>query len=84
MVYLKPHLIIYGGCNADGSLKNDLWIVSLDKTPAWNLIEIKGNCPTPRMYHTMALCKHGPAKNMIFLFGGRGENKVVYNQYIIY
>lgn len=73
MVYSKPYFIVFGGNS--NRINNEVWIVNVDETQIeWKKLEINGEAPFPRMYHSAAVCKYGSASGMIITFGGRSDN----------
>lgn len=79
LVYLLPHLVVFGG-NDQTRVLNDLWILNVQKKPlAWCQIECKGEIPKPRDYHSTSLCSSGISTGMIVIFGGRDEKRVALN-----
>ncbi len=84
MVFYAPYVIIFGG-NLGNQLSNDVYISQIEENNIlkneinWHLLKTIGPTPSPRMYHSCALCKYGGASNMIILFGGRTENNVPLN-----
>ena len=88
MIYNKPYLILFGGNNGKREL-NDIFITKFDKIEKnsitefniilWRELDIKDNVPSPRMYFPISLCEYGDSRNMIFIYGGKGINKEVYN-----
>lgn len=87
MVYLPPHLLVYGGIIKDKSkFSSDIWMINLDikinnENYEWKIIDTgKENIkPPPRMYHSAGICREGRAKGMIIVFGGRDEEKNMLN-----
>lgn len=71
-------IIIHGGNNGTQVL-NDLWILSLEKRPSWKPIEIAGEIPRAREFHSAGFCSSGSAKGMFIIFGGQGESQAIYN-----
>ena len=45
----------------------------------WTKLDIKGELPKPRIYHSSAVCLNGIAKGMMVIFGGRGKNGKNFN-----
>lgn len=71
MVFNKPHLVVFGG-NTGSEPLNDSWSLDLEKSPhGWRKIECVGDLPSPRVYHSAALCSSGAANGMMVIFGGR-------------
>jgi protein phosphatase len=83
MIYCKPNLIVFGGVVKDkNKYSNELWTLNLDKIShndfyEWNSVQFNSNQiqPSPRMYHSMVICKAGRAKGMVMIFGGRAESE---------
>jgi diadenosine tetraphosphatase ApaH/serine/threonine PP2A family protein phosphatase len=79
MTYSKPYITIFGG-NTGTEAVNDVWCLNVEKAPfAWQKIDCKGECPTPRVYHSAALCNNGTAAGMMVIFGGRGGDQAALN-----
>lgn len=54
--------------------------MSVEKSPySWQKLECKSELPCPRVYHSAALCRSGPATGMIVAFGGRSGDQVALN-----
>ena len=84
MIFTKPFLIVFGGTSEENKCLNDLWILNIDDFDVekfqWKQIKFKGKTPSPRTYLSGCVCKGGKAKGMIVIYGGRGENKTLYNE----
>ena len=89
MIYNKPYLILFGGNNGKRDL-NDVFITKFDKIGknsihefkiiVWRELDFKNVVvPSPRMYFSISLCEYGKSQNMVFIYGGRGNNKECYN-----
>eukprot|EP01017_Pseudomicrothorax_dubius_P042425 TRINITY_DN6922_c0_g2_i1.p1 TRINITY_DN6922_c0_g2~~TRINITY_DN6922_c0_g2_i1.p1 ORF type:complete len:790 (+),score=105.53 TRINITY_DN6922_c0_g2_i1:1108-3477(+) len=73
--FAKPTLILYGGCGA-GDPVSDIWTLNVERSPyMWTRVNLKGNSPTPRAYHSAALCSQGEAAGMLIIFGGRSADQ---------
>lgn len=73
MVFFKPYLILFGGNNGNEDL-NDVWILSAKNHHfQWQKLEITGDVPPNRIYHSAAVCNYGTANGMMLTFGGRGK-----------
>ena len=74
LVYYKPFFILFGG-NLNNEVANDVWIFNSEQQPLqWTKLEIKGELPQPRIYHSAAICTYGGANGMMVVFGGRKKN----------
>lgn len=74
LVYYKPFFILFGG-NLNNEVANDVWIFNSETTPlVWNKLDITGEVPQPRIYHSAAVCSYGGANGMMVVFGGRKKN----------
>ena len=71
IVFTKPYLLVYGGNTGQQSV-NDVWCLNVDKAPfSWVSLNISGDQPSARVYHSAALCSMGSATGMMIIFGGR-------------
>ena len=71
LVYAKPNLLVFGGNNSSETV-NDVWCLNVEKAPfCWAKLEIAGELPPARTYHSAALCTFGSAQGMMVIFGGR-------------
>jgi diadenosine tetraphosphatase ApaH/serine/threonine PP2A family protein phosphatase len=76
LTYAKPFLVAFGG-NTGSEPVNDTWCLSIEKLPySWQKLDTKSEMPLARVYHSAALCRHGPAMGMIVIFGGRSGDQV--------
>ena len=74
LVYYKPFFILFGG-NLNNEVANDVWIFNSEQQPfQWTKLDIKGDLPQPRIYHSAAVCTYGGANGMMVVFGGRKKN----------
>ena len=79
LIYNKPFFILFGG-KLNSEVKNDVWILNSEQSPLhWTKLDIKGELPKPRIYHSSAVCLNGIAKGMMVIFGGRGKNGKNFN-----
>lgn len=77
LLFIKPCIYIFGGNSGVESL-NDIWSMNLEINPyKWHKIEInKDNpMPSPRAYHSAAVCLAGTAKGMVIIHGGRDNSQ---------
>ena len=75
--YLEPYVILFGG-NLNPKLLNDIWLMDLTekKKYCWIKIDVKGNIPEERLYHSSCVCPEGKYINKLIIFGGRNsQNK---------
>jgi hypothetical protein len=74
LVYYKPFFILFGG-NLNNEVANDVWILNSEQQPLrWTKLDIKGELPLPRIYHSSVVCTYGGANGMMVVFGGRKKN----------
>ena len=74
LVYYKPFFILFGG-NLNNEVANDVWIFNSEQQPFhWTKLDIKGDLPQPRIYHSASVCTYGGANGMMVVFGGRRKN----------
>lgn len=74
IVSSKPYLILFGG-NTGTEPINDVWCLNVDKAPfSWAKLEMPGDQPQPRLYHSAAMCCMGSATGMMVVFGGRSND----------
>lgn len=79
LVYIKPHLLVFGG-NTGSEPVNDVWCLNVEKAPfTWLKLEIKGDQPPTRVYHSASLCQTGSAMGMMVIFGGRTSDQSALN-----
>jgi diadenosine tetraphosphatase ApaH/serine/threonine PP2A family protein phosphatase len=79
LVFLKPYLILFAG-NYGNEAVNDVWIFNSEAQPLqWSKLEISGELPPTRVYHTSAVCNYGFANGMMVTFGGRKKEGLVLN-----
>jgi hypothetical protein len=62
---LGNRMLIFGG--DDGSLRNDVWALSLAGTPAWTQLAPSGTPPSPRRGHAAA---YDPVGHRLIVIGG--------------
>lgn len=75
LIYFKPNLLIFGGNNGTDTV-NDVWMLNVEKAPfTWTKLDIMGDLPPGRTYHSASLCTSGSATGMIVVFGGRGYDQ---------
>jgi hypothetical protein len=56
LIYVKPHLLVFAG-NTGNEPVNDVWCLNVEKAPfSWTPLEIRGETPATRVYHSAALC----------------------------
>ena len=73
MVFLKPFIVVFGG-NIGNEPNNEVWTLSIDKSPFfWSKLDIKEG-PQPRVYHAATIWKSGSKGDMVLVFGGRTFN----------
>lgn len=72
MVFNKPYLVVFGG-NSGNRAENDVWLLNINKGPfQWQKYEFQNKvCPSPRVYHSAAICEQGSAQGMMVVYGGR-------------
>lgn len=79
MVYNRPNIFLIGG-NLGSTVTNEVYVLDLeDTTLMWKKLNVPGNIPCARSYHSAAVCKYGKADSMIILFGGRDVNNTPLN-----
>jgi protein phosphatase len=79
LVFLKPYLILFAG-NYGNEAVNDVWIFNSESQPLqWSKLEIGGDLPPTRVYHTAAVCNYGFANGMMVIYGGRKKDGNVLN-----
>ena len=62
---VRQRMIVFGG--NDGSLRNDVWALSLSGTLEWKSIEPSGTPPSARQNHTAI---YDPSGDRMLVFGG--------------
>lgn len=88
MCYMKPYIVVFGG-NTGNHPTNDVWIISLEKSPfQWSKLEFSDQnrpsnspppMPTARLYHASGVCTKGNAQGMMIIFGGRDQSENALN-----
>ena len=79
LVFIKPHLLAFGG-NTGSESVSDVWCLNVEKSPfTWLKLEIQGDVPKPRVYHSACLCSTGSAMGMMVIFGGRTNDQSALN-----
>jgi protein phosphatase len=79
IVYIMPILILFGG-SGKNEIVNDIWILYTDKSPfKWEKINVNGNYPPPKVYHTSNIFKIAEQQELMVAFGGRGSDGVSHN-----
>lgn len=78
LTYTKPYLVVFGG-NTGQEAVNDYWCLKVEPPFAWLKLESKTEIPSPRVYHSAALCNSGSANGMVVIFGGRGPDQTAKN-----
>lgn len=79
MVYIKPNILVFAG-NIGTESVNDVWRISFDRTPfSWSKVELRGDLPLGRVYHSAAACLTGSASGMMVIFGGRSSDQNALN-----
>ena len=74
LVYYKPLFILFGG-NLNNEVANDVWIFNSEQQPFhWTKLDIKGEMPVPRIYHSAVVCTYGGANGMMVVFGARKKS----------
>lgn len=75
LTFTNPFLILFGG-NTEKQAVNDVWCLNTNsKMPfSWTKLNIRGELPSARVYHSAAYCGAGAATGMIVIFGGRNSN----------
>lgn len=75
LVYAKPSLLIFGGNNGNDTV-NDVWCLNVEKAPfTWVKLEVSGELPPARTYHSAAYCTTGSATGMMVIYGGRASDQ---------
>lgn len=62
---VRHRMLVFGG--GDGSLRNDVWALSLAGTPAWTQLTPTGTPPSPRKNHSLV---YDPVRDRALMFGG--------------
>ena len=79
IIFNKPYLLVFGG-NSGSSSVNDVWCLNVDKAPfSWVNLNISGDLPAARVYHSAAQCMMGSATGMMVVFGGRTNDQSALN-----
>lgn len=77
MVFFKPFIVVMGG-NIGNEPNNEVWTLSIEKSPFyWTKLELK-DPPPARVYHAATIWKNPNRGDMILIFGGRnGTNEAL-------
>jgi len=79
LVFIKPHLLVFGG-NTGSEAVNDVWCLNVERAPfSWQKLEITGEVPRVRVYHSACLCQTGSAMGMMVIYGGRTSDQSALN-----
>lgn len=79
LLFSKPHLLAFAG-NTGSETVNDVWCLNVERSPfSWSRIEVQGEQPPTRVYHSAALCTTGSASGMMVIFGGRTGDQSALN-----
>lgn len=79
IVFTRPHLLVFAG-NTGVEPVSNVWCLNVEKAPfTWSKIEINGENPAPRVYHSAAVCNTGSANGMMVIFGGRNNDQSALN-----
>jgi hypothetical protein len=66
---VRDRMVAFGGTG--GSLRNDVWALSLAGSPAWSELTPAGTLPTGRVDHTSI---YDPLRDRMVVFGGNDGN----------
>ncbi|CAM1295013.1 MEGF8 (predicted) [Pycnogonum litorale] len=66
------HLLMFGGYSLSGGVKNDLYLLNVDKNN-WHKIVETGNKPSPRYFHGSS---YVPSTNKLYIYGGLDKHEV--------
>jgi hypothetical protein len=64
----RDRILVFGG--SDGTVRNDLWSLSLAATSTWTQLATAGSPPPARQWHTSI---HDPVRDRMIVFGGGGD-----------
>mmetsp|Transcript_23081 Transcript_23081/g.41226 ORF Transcript_23081/g.41226 Transcript_23081/m.41226 type:complete len:748 (+) Transcript_23081:1367-3610(+) len=79
MVYIKPNLLVFAG-NIGSESVSDVWRLNVERAPfSWAKLELRGEQPVGRVYHSAAPCLTGSASGMMVIFGGRAADQNALN-----
>jgi hypothetical protein len=79
MSFKESYIFLFGGSN-NSEIKNDLWVLSIDKVPfKWKKIEFTGLVPDRRVYHSSCASDSKDDSSMILIFGGRSKDQTSRN-----
>lgn len=79
----QMELVVFGGHNGHEAL-GDLWTLNIWSRPfgPWRWTQVstaQSLAPSPRCYHTAAVCPAGGARGMVVVFGGRKSDGACLN-----
>ncbi len=73
MVFFKPYILVVGG-NIGNEPCNDVWALTIERSPFfWQKLEFKDQ-PEARVYHSACIWKSKKKWDMVLIFGGRNRN----------
>lgn len=79
MSYKGNHIFLFGGSN-NQEIKNDTWVLSIDKVPfKWRKLEFSAGVPERRVYHSSSAYTGTDPTSMIIIFGGRAKDQTSRN-----
>jgi protein phosphatase len=80
LVFKQPYLLLFGGNTGKENLC-DVWCLNIEIAPfCWKKVKIHGEHPSPRCYHSAAICNQGRGKDMMIIFGGKSTDPESYDQ----
>ncbi|MBI5838328.1 MAG: hypothetical protein HZB25_13905 [Candidatus Eisenbacteria bacterium] len=73
---LRDRMLVFGGADAGGPYRNDVWEATLSGKPDWTRVVCSGTPPEGRLEHAAI---YDPVRDRLVVFGGMGST-VVNNQ----
>jgi len=65
----RHRLVVFGGSNEVGGVRNDTWALDLAAVPTWSELATLGGPPPPRYWHSSAW---DPLRDEMLVYGGYG------------
>ena len=66
---IRDRMVVFGGHDGSGSLRNDLWALSLAGAPTWSSLSPSAPLPRARRAHTSI---YDPVRDQLVVYGGYG------------
>lgn len=67
---VRQRMIVFGGFDAEGNYRSDVWALSLTGTPTWSPLAPAGDSPGARDYHVAI---YDPPRDRMLIYGGNAS-----------